>query len=166
MRTASESDVVPSACSPAKSTAVFTCALGIGVVKSMALSGVPVIVIGACPSVSSSFAPICLSGLRMRSIGRSVSEWSPISVNIPRCGAISPESMRIVEPELPQSSGAEGWWKLPPTPVTSMAAVAPSPVRTTFAPRASMQPSEECGSAPVEKFVSREVPSARQASIA
>ena len=31
-----------------------------------------------------------------------------------------PESMRMVEPELPQSSGAEGWRKWPAVPVISM----------------------------------------------
>ena len=37
---------------------------------------------------------------------------------------------------------------------------------STVAPRASMQPRDECGSAPVEKLVRRVVPSARPASMA
>ena len=45
------------------------------------------------------------SGLRMRSMGRRESEASPMSVKLPCCGASRPEIMRMVEPELPQSSG-------------------------------------------------------------
>ena len=73
-------------------------------------------------------------------------------------------AVRMVEPELPQSSGAAGWQKAPATPVTSTAAAGPEPWRTIMAPSDSMQASEDCGSAPVEKFASREVPSARPAS--
>ena len=55
--------VVPSACRPAKRTAVLTCAEGMGVLKSMAWSGPPWMVMGACPSTRSSFAPICAERL-------------------------------------------------------------------------------------------------------
>ena len=102
----------------------------------------------------------------MRSIGRKVSEWSPSSVKVCGCGAIRPASMRMVDPELPQSSGADGWRKAPATPVTSIVAAGPVPWCTTAAPSASMQASEECGSAPVEKFAKRDVPSASPASMA
>ena len=156
--------VVPSACRPAKRTQVLTWALGMGVAKSMACSGRPRIVIGACPSIRSSCAPIWLSGIRIRSIGRKVREWSPIRVKVCGCGATRPASMRMVEPELPQSSGATGWQKAPATPVTSTAVAGPEPWRTIVAPSDDMQASEDCGSAPVEKFASREVPSARPAS--
>ena len=42
------------------------------------------------------------------------------------CGweAMRPDNMRMVEPELPQSSGAEGWRKAPATPVISMVRLA------------------------------------------
>jgi len=79
----------------------------------------------------------------MRSMGRRVREWSPIKVKVCGCGAMRPESMRMVEPELPQSNGASGWRKLPATPVTWMLAAGPEPVLTTVAPRACMQASEE-----------------------
>ena len=100
--------VVPSACRPAKRTAVLTWAEGMGVVKSMARSGVPWMVMGACPSIRSSFAPIWLRGLRMRSIGRRVREGSPMRVKVCGWEAMRPANMRMVEPELPQSRGAAG----------------------------------------------------------
>ena len=74
-------------------------------VKSIGLSEAPSILMGACPSVSLMFAPISARGLRMRSIGRRERESSPMRVKVPCCGASRPEIMRIVEPELPQSSG-------------------------------------------------------------
>ena len=48
------------------------------------------------------------SGLRMRSMGRRESDASPMRVKRPDCGASRPEIMRMVEPELPQSSGCDG----------------------------------------------------------
>ena len=42
----------------------------------------------------------------MRSIGRRLSDASPTSVVENGCAASNPASMRIVEPELPQSSAA------------------------------------------------------------
>ena len=71
--------------------------------------------------------------------------------------------MRIVEPELPQSSASFPGVTLPATPVISTAS--PS-LRVTRAPSASMQDSVEAQSAPVEKFVNREVPSANPPSMA
>ncbi len=74
-----------------------------------AVSGAPLMMMGAWPSVSVRFAPMASRGLRMRSIGRRESEASPMRVNSPCWGASRPEIMRIVEPELPQSSGLPGW---------------------------------------------------------
>ena len=74
-----------------------------------------------------------------------------------------PASMRMVEPELPQSSGAAGWRKEPAVPVMAMVL---SGLCTTVAPRACMQASEEWGSAPVEKLERCVVPSAMPASMA
>ena len=51
VRTDSRTMVVPAVCSPARRTQVLTWALGTGVVKSMARSGVPWMVTGAWPSV-------------------------------------------------------------------------------------------------------------------
>jgi hypothetical protein len=83
-------------------------------------------------------------------------------VKLPCCGASRPEIMRIVEPELPQSSGDAAGVTRPATPVT---ATTPSSRFETFAPSDSMQASVEAQSAPVEKLVKREVPSANAASI-
>ena len=68
--------------------------------------------------------------------------------------------MRIVEPELPQSSRRSGSVKWPLTPVISTASLS----RVTFAARASTQAREEAQSAPVEKLVRRVVPSANPPS--
>ena len=59
----------------------------------------------------------------MRSMGRRESDASPISVKLPCCGASRPEIMRMVEPELPQSSGRSAGVTRPPTPVTSTDAI-------------------------------------------
>ena len=81
-------------------------------------------VMGACPSTKfHARAHLAERGLRMRSIGRRVREWSPMRVKVCGCGAMRPESMRMVEPELPQSSGAAGCEKWPAVPVTSMTRV-------------------------------------------
>ena len=44
----------------------------------------------------------------MRSIGRRVREGSPMRVKVWGWEAMRPDNMRMVEPELPQSSGAAG----------------------------------------------------------
>ena len=95
-------------------------------------------------------------------MGRRESDASPMSVNSPSCAASSPEIMRIVEPELPQSSGLPDGFTRPPTPVT---AIDPSSGRSTVAPSAVMHASVDAQSAPVEKLVNREMPSAKAASI-
>jgi hypothetical protein len=109
------------------------------------------------------FAPISSSGLRMRSMGRRESEASPMSVKLPCCGASSPEIMRMVEPELPQSSGWLAGVTRPATPVTSMDSIFAGLV--DLGAQRLMQASVEAQSAPVEKLVKREVPSAKAASI-
>ena len=70
--------------------------------------------------------------------------------------------MRMVEPELPQSSRCDEGVTRPATPVISMAS---SPTRFTFAPSDSMHARVEAQSAPVEKLLNREVPSANAASM-
>ena len=158
----SEREVVPAACRPAKRTAVLTWAEGMGVSKAMAVSGPPWMVMGAWPESRLMFAPIWVRGLRMRSMGRWVREWSPMRVKVWGCGAMRPASMRMVEPELPQSSGPAGEVKEPAVPVISMWVG----VCSMRAPRAAMQARELWGSAPVEKLERRVVPSARPASMA
>ncbi len=101
------------------------------------------------------------SGLRIRSIGRRESESSPMRVKRPDWGARSPEIMRMVEPELPQSRGLAGGVTRPATPVISMESG-----RFTVAPSDSMQARVEAQSAPVEKLVKRDVPSAKPPSMA
>ncbi len=126
----------------------------------MAWRAAPRMSMGAWLSVREMSAPICERGLRMRSMGRRVRDSSPMRVNSPCCAARKPASMRIVEPELPQSSGEDEGRNWPPTPVTS---TLPSPLLTTFAPRAWTQARLLEGSAPVEKLVKRLVPSASPA---
>jgi len=63
---------------------------------------------GYLPSRAVSVAPISASGFMMRSIGRADSESSPTITVVNGCAASMPESMRMVEPELPASSVSEG----------------------------------------------------------
>ena len=74
-----------------------------------------------------------------------------------------PASMRMVEPELPQSSVALRLGQLPASPVMVMDL---SSCFSTLAPSASIQARVEWGSAPVEKLVRRVVPEARPPSMA
>ena len=148
---------------PASSTHVLTCALGTGDVNSIERKLRPSIVSGAWPSVSVSRAPMAINGICMRPIGRLVSEASPISVNSPSCAASKPLNIRIVEPELPQSSGSALGVTRPPTPVTS---IAPGPIFFTVAPSCCMQLNVDAQSAPVEKFEKRDVPWANAPSMA
>ena len=53
-------------------------------------------------------APICASGVMMRCMGRFDNDSSPPMVDTNGCAARMPESIRMVEPELPASSAAEG----------------------------------------------------------
>ena len=95
--------------------------------------------------------------------GRRERDSSPMRVKRPCCAARRPLSMRMVEPELPQSSGASDGVTRPATPVTS---IAPGPRVVTQAPSWLMQARVEAQSAPVEKLVKREVPAANAPSMA
>ena len=75
---------------------------------------------GRMPSTSSIFAPIWLRGFGYAPSGARVREGSPMRVKVWGWEAMRPDSMRMVEPELPQSSGAAGWRKAPATPVIWM----------------------------------------------
>ena len=99
----------------------------------------------------------------MRSMGRRESDASPMSVKVPGCAASRPDIMRIVDPELPQSSGVIGRSDAAAYAVNCNAAVIQLAV--TVAPRACMQARVDAQSAPVEKLVNREVPSANAPSM-
>jgi hypothetical protein len=73
-----------------------------------------------------------------------------------------PDNMRMVEPELPQSSGAEGAFRHASLPSISPEA----PVRLTVQPSASTHPKVLEQSAAVEKFNSFVVPLAIAAIMA
>src|SRR5438034_3134973 len=129
----------------------------------MAFSRPPVIRKGGrAPSLASSFAPIAVSGVITRAIGRLESDSSPMSSLVNSWPARIPLSIRIVEPELPQSSDDPGADKRGPHP--SIVTLEPS--RSHFTPSARRQARVLAQSAPVEKFSSRVVPSAMAASIA
>ncbi len=101
--------VRPSALSAAMSTADFTCALATGISKSIARSARPPrIWIGGRPLFVVMSAFISRKGAAMRSMGRRISEASPMSVESKRWPASSPASMRIAAPLLPRSSGRVG----------------------------------------------------------
>ena len=84
----------------------------------------------------------------MRSMGRRLSEASPTSVKLPCCAASSPASMRMVEPELPQSSGAPAGWKLPAATLNRDARAVALHLRA----QRRTHPRLLARSAPVEKF--------------
>ena len=62
---------------------------------------------GLPPSVSIS-APISANGCTIRSIGRVVSDWSPVNSLVNRRVLRRPASSRMAVPELPQSTGEPG----------------------------------------------------------
>ena len=73
-----------SAFSPARRIADFTCALATSGSTSIPRRvPEPRITRGACPSIVSTVAPICRSGAAIRSIGRVLSDSSPVSANSP-----------------------------------------------------------------------------------
>ena len=102
---------------------------------------------GKRPSRAVIEAPMAPSGRRMRSMGRRESDASPPMRLGNRCAASMPESMRMVEPELPASSIAVGG-SSPSRPRPAMPTFAPS--RSTRTPTDSRAPSVEAQSAPVE----------------
>ena len=63
---------------------------------------------GRQPSLDSKRAPIRVSGAMMRRMGRRRSESSPVIVAANRCAARTPESSRVVVPELPASRWPAG----------------------------------------------------------
>ena len=63
---------------------------------------------GNWPLVASICAPISASGVIMRRMGRLTKDSSPVSDVVNGCAAKMPDSMRMVEPELPASSVAAG----------------------------------------------------------
>ena len=70
-------------------------------------------------------APISVSGAMTRRIGRRVSDASPMMVVRNGCAAASPDSSRIVVPELAASTG----------PAAAVRPWRPRPVISTSAPR-------------------------------
>ncbi len=87
------------------------------------------------------------SGVMTRAIGRRESDSSPIISQVNFCPATMPLNMRIVEPELPQSSEVVGTASDKPRPCTSMK---PSQVHSHATPSERMQPRVLAQSAPVE----------------
>jgi len=83
------------------------------------------------------------------------------------CPARIPLSIRIVDPEFPQSSGIVGSFSSRPLPTTSTAPSSFGPsARRQLAPNPAMHPSVLAQSCAAEKFRNRLVPSAIAASIA
>ena len=83
--------VGPSALRPARRIADFTCALATsGSISIPRSAPEPRTTSGAWPSVVSTSAPMRRSGAATRSIGRGVSDSSPVSVNSPSCPARTP----------------------------------------------------------------------------
>src|SRR5271166_5053641 len=104
---------------------------------------------GGRPSCEVICAPIAVSGAITRSIGRRESDLSPAISVVNFCAATIPLNMRMVEPELPQSSDSLGAANDGPLPCTSITLLDPS-VRAHFAPSDCRQPSVLAQSAPVE----------------
>ena len=89
------------------------------------------------------------SGSITRAMGRRESDSSPISSVVKACPASMPENMRMVEPELPQSSGARAA-RARATPSISTASSCRCRMAT---PSGRVQPSVLAQSAPVEKLL-------------
>jgi len=119
---------------------------------------VPMISRGALPSVELMVAPISESGLMIRPIGRDRNDSSPVSTEAKSSAANTPERIRIVEPLLPQSSGAgEGFRSTPPEiKIFSVDLL-------TLTPSCSRHERVEPQSRAVEKFDISETPDASPA---
>src|SRR3954451_23792897 len=115
----------------------------------MAFREPPVIRNGGLPSCDSICAPIIESGLITRSMGLRESDSSPTILEVNDWPATIPLSMRMVEPEFPQSRGADGGASERPLPCTSITLPGPS-TRLHLTPRARMQARVLAQSAPVE----------------
>jgi hypothetical protein len=107
-------------------------------------------------------APINNNGSTTRAIGRRLSDSSPNSSESKGCPARMPASMRIVEPELPQSSGPRGGEIRRLVPAIF---IDPS-LRSMMAPKSSIQRRVVAQSAPVEKLARVVFPLASVASMA
>ena len=113
----------------------------------MPCSRPPEIRSGAQSSVATISAPILRSGSITRFMGRRESDSSPISSLVKGCAATMPDSMRMVEPELPQFRALLGACNSGPMP--SMM-TAPSSSRSTVQPKARTHPRVLLQSAPGE----------------
>jgi len=113
------------------------------------------------PEVDVGLFPYMALAPLVRCIGRREREASPINSLSNGCAERMPDSIRIVDPEFPQSSECEGALKTGPHP--SMA-ISPSDL-LIFAPSARIHASVLAQSAPVEKLRKRVVPSAIPASM-
>ena len=82
----------------------------------MPFSRAPLIWSGAWSSVAVISAPILRSGSITRFIGRRDSDSSPIISLVNGCAATMPDSIRMVEPELPQSRAVLGARNSGPSP--------------------------------------------------
>jgi hypothetical protein len=118
---------------------------------------------GRPPSPTLIFAPIFDSGSTTRAIGLLLSDSSPTNSDSNGCAARIPESIRIVDPEFPQSNAVEGALNPPSRPTISKV---PFCCFDISQPSARKQRNVLWQSAPVEKFSNREVPLASAASIA
>src|SRR5262245_51931540 len=94
----------------------------------------------------------------IRFIGRELSDSSPVNSHVRLLLANNPASMRIVEPLLPQLSGAAGERREPGGSIVTLFADL-----VTIAPSCSTQVKLDWQSRLVEKFCSREVPFATPA---
>ena len=140
--------VVPSAFSPAKSIADLTCALATGNLYFIPRSFEGNNVIGKTFSPII-FAPISRNGFIILSIGRRLSDSSPVNVALIPCPAIKPVSSLTVVPELPASKTFSGSLSpRSPQPFTKTR----EPTRSISTPAAAKQAIVERQSSPVKKF--------------
>ena len=115
----------------------------------MAFSSAPVMRSGGRPFCDVICAPMAVSGVMTRSMGRRESDSSPAISLENFCPATIPLNMRIVEPEFPQSSGLARSGQRKSVPCTSIMFSEPS-LRSHFTPSERRQPSVLAQSAPVE----------------
>src|ERR1039458_9846117 len=104
---------------------------------------------GGLPSCDAICAPIADSGVITRAMGRRERDLSPIISLVNFCPATMPLNMRMVEPELPQSSALAGAASERPLPFTSMV-LSRASLRSHETPSERMHPSVLAQSAPVE----------------
>src|ERR1700682_672200 len=160
--TGSTTVVGPLAESPARSSALFTWALGTESTCRRPCNRVPVTVSGARPSCDSILAPMVRSGSTTRAIGRRRSDVSPSKVADTQLPARRPSISRMVVPELAQSSGPCGGGNdLQPPPWTRGV----PPGGSVVAPRLRRQATVAATSSPSGSPSMRLSPCASAASI-